>query len=195
MIQMKDEIQKMFIENAECMSRTADTLTEELNKVAIFLIQTLKMGNRVFICGNGGSAAQAQHFAAELSVRFEKDRRALPVMSLTTDTSVITACANDYTFDRVFARQIEALGTPGDLLIGLTTSGNSKNVIEAIKVADKMNINNLILNGKNGGLINTEPIKSMVKHQLIVPFDNTARIQEAHIVIIHILCKLVEEAF
>ena len=144
------------------------------------------------LCGNGGSAADAQHIAAEFVVRFRSNynRKSLSALALTTDTSLITACGNDYGFENIFARQIEGLGNKGDFLIGISTSGNSSNVYKAFELARKKGIRTLLLSGKDGG-----KIKNIADNSIIVLHNNTARIQEAHITIGHILCRLVEEIY
>jgi D-sedoheptulose 7-phosphate isomerase len=147
----------------------------------------LSGGGRVLICGNGGSAADAQHFAAELSGRFVTERRPLAGIALTTDTSALTAIGNDYGFDKVFARQLEALGRTGDLFVGISTSGNSGNVIEAVKAARAVGIKTLGLLGRDGG-----KLKDMMDDCLVVPSDVTARIQEVHIMVIHFWCEVVD---
>jgi D-sedoheptulose 7-phosphate isomerase len=144
-------------------------------------------GGRVLICGNGGSAADAQHFAAELSGRFVAERRSLAGIALTTDTSALTAIGNDYGFDRVFARQLEGLGRPGDLLVGISTSGNSGNVFEAVKAAKEIGITTLGLLGRDGG-----KLKGAMDDCLVVPSSVTARIQEVHIMVIHFWCEVVD---
>lgn len=142
------------------------------------------------ICGNGGSAADAQHFAAELSGRYKKERKALAGIALTTDTSALSAIGNDYGFEFVFSRQVEALGNENDVLIGISTSGKSPNVLEALKKAKELNMLCLGLSGKGGGTMN-----KLCDHNLVVPSDDTARIQEMHIVIIHTLCQIIDESF
>jgi D-sedoheptulose 7-phosphate isomerase len=155
-------------------------------------ISVLRAGGKLLVCGNGGSAADSQHIATELTVRFEADRPALPAIALTTDTSTLTAAGNDLGFDQIFARQVAALGRKGDLLIGLTTSGDSANVIAALKTARKMGLVTACLAGRNGGRIAEA---GLADHCLIVPGDNTARIQEVHILIGHLLCAAVDAAF
>ena len=154
------------------------------------MAERLKRGCRVLVCGNGGSAADAQHMAAELSGRFVKERRALAGIALTTDTSALTAIGNDYGFDRVFSRQVEALGRPGDLLIGISTSGNSPNVILAVEAAKGLGMRTLGLLGRDGG-----KLKGLVDDALIVPSTVTARIQEVHQMIYHFWCEAVEQHF
>jgi len=151
------------------------------------MAELLMRGGRVLICGNGGSAADAQHFAAELSGRFVTERPALGGVALTTDTSALTAIGNDYGFDRIFSRQLEALGRTGDLLVGISTSGNSENIIQAVKTAKQLEIRTLGLLGRNGG-----KLKDMMDDCLIVPSNVTARIQEVHIMIIHFWCETVD---
>ncbi|MDR1841349.1 MAG: D-sedoheptulose 7-phosphate isomerase [Holophagales bacterium] len=154
------------------------------------MARRLAGGAKVLICGNGGSAADAQHFAAEMCGRFVTERRALAGIALTTDTSALTAIGNDYGFDRVFARQVEALGRPGDLLIGISTSGNSENVVQAVKSAQALEIRTLGLLGRDGGRLN-----ALMDDCLIVPDDVTARIQEVHIMVIHFWCEILDERF
>lgn len=165
-----------------------ESLKDEIIESAKIIINSIKKGNKLLICGNGGSAADSQHFAAELVGRFKKDRKALPAISLTVDTSILTAWSNDYSFDTVFSRQVEAVGKKGDVLFGISTSGNSQNVIEAFKIANKTGIYTIALSGKDGG-----KMKKYAKLNIIVPANDTARIQEAHILIIHILCSIIEK--
>jgi D-sedoheptulose 7-phosphate isomerase len=146
-------------------------------------------GGKLLVFGNGGSAADAQHFAAELVVRFMRDRAALPAMALTTDSSVLTAGANDNGFESVFRRQVEAHGRPGDVAVGISTSGRSPNVVEALRLARERELITVGLTGGGGG-----ELRGLVHHLVDVPHDDTARIQEVHGMVIHILCQLVEEA-
>ena len=159
-----------------------------IEQIGSVLISALSSNKRVFICGNGGSAADAQHIAAELVGRFKKERRGLPAIALTTDTSILTAVANDYGYEQVFARQIEALASAGDVLIGISTSGNSPNVVEAVKAARSIGVTTIGLTGGSGGTL-----KALCDETLIVPSDITARIQEAHILVGHILCEMIDE--
>jgi D-sedoheptulose 7-phosphate isomerase len=151
------------------------------------LVDCLRRGGCVFWLGNGGSAADCQHLAAELVGRFERDRRGLASIALTTDTSALTSIANDYGFDQIFSRQVEALCRPGDLVIGISTSGNSPNVLAAMRTAARLGIQTAGLSGRDGG-----KLKTLTDACLIVPAENTARIQEAHILVGHILCDLAE---
>lgn len=164
-------------------------LRSELATMAITLSECLRSGAKILLCGNGGSAADCQHIAAELTGRLRAERRPLAALALTTDTSALTCIGNDYDFDQVFARQIRALGKPGDCLIGITTSGNSPNVVEAFKAARELNITRIGLLGRDGGLL-----RDLCDLSLIVPSDDTARIQEAHIFLAHTLCAEIEIA-
>jgi D-sedoheptulose 7-phosphate isomerase len=154
------------------------------------MAKCLAQGGKLLICGNGGSAADAQHFAAELSGRFVTERRALAAIALTTDTSALTAIGNDYGFDRIFARQVEALGRPGDLLIGISTSGNSPNVVHAVQAARSLGAGAIGLLGRDGGQLGT-----LMDDCLTVPSNVTARIQEVHIMVIHFWCEILDEKF
>jgi phosphoheptose isomerase len=154
------------------------------------LIGALKGGHKILVCGNGGSAADAQHMAAELVGRFERERAALPAVALTTDSSILTAWANDYGYDTVFARQVEALGQPGDALVGISTSGNSPSVLQALRVAQQRGLTCVALTGRAGGQL--AALAGVCS--LVVPAEETARIQEVHITVIHIWAKLIEEA-
>lgn len=145
-------------------------------------------GNKLLICGNGGSAADSQHFAAELVGRFEKEKQPLPAISLTTDTSILTAIANDYGYDDVFAKQVKALGEKGDILFAISTSGNSPNVLKAVEFAREIGMKSISLTGKDGG-----KIARISDIDINIPVFSTARVQEAHITVIHIICKIVED--
>jgi D-sedoheptulose 7-phosphate isomerase len=155
-------------------------------------ISVLKSGGKLLFAGNGGSAADSQHIATELTVRFETTRRGLPAIALTTDTSALTAASNDFGFDRAFARQVEALGRPGDMFVGITTSGTSPNVIEALRVARANGLGTACLTGRSGGIVAAQRLSD---HCLIVPSDVTCRIQEVHIFLGHLLCAAVDSAF
>jgi len=154
------------------------------------ITDTFKNGNKILLCGNGGSASDCQHLATEFMVRYVNQRRPLPAIALTTDTSILTAHTNDFGFERVFSRQIEALGNSGDCLIALSTSGNSKNIIEAVKMAQHKDMNVVILTGKTGG-----KLADFKQNIITVPSNITARIQEAHIIIGHWWCQLADENF
>ena len=158
-----------------------------IKKAAEEIINALKHGHKVLACGNGGSAADAQHFVAELVGRFEKERKALPAICLTTNTSTLTAISNDYDYNVVFKRQVEALGEKGDVLLGITTSGNSRNVLMAIEAAKDKGMKTICLTGREGGVAASEcDIPIVIKNPV------TARIQECHILTIHIICSLID---
>ena len=164
-------------------------LLEKVNEIVALLARTFREGRHVYFCGNGGSAADAQHLAAEFSGRFYKDRKALPAEALHCNTSYLTAVANDYGYDLIYARLIEGLGKTGDVLIGLSTSGNSKNVIKAFETAKEKSMISIGFTGQDGG-----NMKSHADHLVAIPSSNTPRIQEAHMLLGHIICQLVEEA-
>ena len=178
-----DEI-NAHIQTAQKMPALAQTI----QKAALLAIQTLKNGNKILICGNGGSAADAQHIAAELTGRYKRERRGLSAIALTTETSALTAIGNDYGYDFVFSRQFEALAQKGDLLWGISTSGNSTNVLNALKLAKKMECNTLGFSGRNGG-----EMKEWCDILLISPSEDTPRIQEMHILMAHIICDLIDK--
>lgn len=162
---------------------------EKISRFAAMIASTLRNGGKLMICGNGGSAAEGQHFAAEMIVRLTEKypRSGLPCIALSTDTSVLTACANDLGFDMIFARQVEALGRAGDLLIALSTSGKSENVNRAVKTARKMGIGTVAISGKDGGELTT-----IADFSIVVPSDSTLRIQEEHLFILHQATELLE---
>jgi phosphoheptose isomerase len=155
--------------------------------IADRIAQTLRAGGKLLIAGNGGSAADAQHFATELVVRFERRRAAFAALALSTDTSVLTAAANDFGYDRVFARQIEALGRPGDVALGISTSGESAHVLRGIEAATALGLRTIALTGRDGG-----PLGAAAAIHINVPDASTARVQEVHMTIIHAVCALVE---
>ena len=159
---------------------------EPVVKAAGAIVAALNQGRAVLVFGNGGSAADAQHFAAELVGRYERERRAWPAIALTTDTSALTAIGNDYGFDRVFARQVEALGTAGDVAIGITTSGNSPNVLRALETANERGLTTVALTGRGG------EAGKIATHHIAVAEDRTARVQEVHATLLHVICELVE---
>ena len=163
-------------------------LTDRITAAVDLLAAALKDGNKLLVMGNGGSAADAQHFTAEIVGRFKMERRGLPAIALTTDTSILTAIGNDYGFDRVFVRQVEALAQPGDVVVGISTSGSSKNVFIAMETARDIGCRTIGLLGGEGGTI-----AGVADMSLIVPSSDTPRIQEGHITIIHIICDLVEK--
>jgi D-sedoheptulose 7-phosphate isomerase len=161
-----------------------------IEKVVEVITSAFKNGNRIYFCGNGGSASDAQHLAAEFSGRFYKDRKALPAEALHCNTSYLTAVANDYGYDVVYSRMIDGIGQVGDVLIGLSTSGNSDNIIKAFEAAKKKGMINIAFTGEKGG-----KMKEMADHLINVPSNDTPRIQESHITIGHVICQLVEEKY
>ncbi|CAJ99974.1 gmhA [Helicobacter acinonychis str. Sheeba] len=183
-------IKKEFLAHKEALEKSLESLEESLIQSVQLLIETLENEGKILICGNGGSASDAQHFAAELTGRYKLERKGLSAISLSTDTSVLTAIANDYGYEEVFARQVEALGNPQDILIGISTSGNSKNVLKAYEKAKDLGIKTISLVGRDGGKM--KPLSDIA---LIVPSGDTPRIQEIHILIIHILCDCIERHF
>lgn len=185
------EFERLFDEHLASVER-AKALALPAAILAEAAISALRGGGKLLLCGNGGSAADSQHIATELTVRFEADRQALPAIALTTDTSTLTAAGNDFGFDHIFARQVAALGRKGDLLVGLSTSGNSSNVIEALKTARKIGVVTACLTGRDGGVIARD---GLADHCLVVAAEKTARIQEVHILIGHLLCSAVDAAF
>ena len=163
---------------------------EHLARAAQLMVQTLHNGHKILLCGNGGSAADAQHIAAELTGRYKTERRGLPAIALTTDTSALTAIANDFGYDKVFSRQVEALANKGDLVIGISTSGNSANILLALEQAKSIGCTTLGLTGNSGGKMN-----ALCDINLVVPSNNTPRIQEMHILFGHILCQIVDASW
>ena len=151
------------------------------------MVASLKAGGKILVCGNGGSASDSQHFAAELVGRFERERRALSSIALTTDTSILTAIGNDYSYDRVFSRQVEAIGRAGDVLLGISTSGGSRNVLEAFAVAKRAGLTTVALTGRDGGVVG-----AAADIHINVPSQSTARVQEVHRTLMHAMCDLIE---
>ncbi len=186
---MRDRIKDILLESIQVKEELLHTKIGDILEVAELIIDALKKSGKVILFGNGGSASDAQHIAAELVGRFKKDRAALAAIALTTNTSVLTSIANDYGYDIVFARQVEALAQKNDIAIGISTSGKAKNVASGIKQAKKMGLKTVALTGSDGG-----ELAKLADVSLIVPSSVTARIQEAHITIGHILCELIEES-
>lgn len=176
-------------ELAEVARRTADTLEGEIGQLVQMVVEVIQGGGRLLFCGNGGSAADAQHLAAEYVVRFHSERRGLPAMALTTDTSILTAAANDYGFQEIFARQVQALGRPGDLLILHSTSGESGNLLRAAETARACGLKTAALLARSGGRL-----KGMVDLPLVIPTKVTARAQEMHMAVGHLVCEAVDRA-
>lgn len=185
---MLTEIASQLAAHRDVIIRIERELSPQIAEMVTLLLQTFERGGKVLVMGNGGSAADAQHFVAEIVGRFKMERRGLPAIALSTDTSILTAIGNDYGFDKVFRRQVEALAAPGDLVVGISTSGNSPNVLQALELARETGCSTVGLLGKDGG-----SIKGICDLALIVPSDDTPRVQEGHITIIHIVCDLLEK--
>ncbi len=186
---MRDKIKDILLESIQVKEELLRTSIGKIIEITDIVIDCLKKNGKVILFGNGGSASDSQHIAAELVGRFKKDRTGLAAIALTTNTSILTALANDYGYEIVFAKQIEALGQKNDVAIGISTSGKAKNVVLAIKQAKKMSLKTITLIGADGG-----ELAKLADVSLVVPSSVTARIQEAHITIGHIVCELVEEA-
>ena len=168
----------------------AASLHEEFTKMTEQLVQTYKKGGGLYVAGNGGSAADAQHFVAELVVKLSKDRTPIKAVALTVDTSIITAAGNDFSYDDIFSRQVEALMGPNDMFMGITTSGNSPNILKCFAMCKKIGAKSILLSGKDGGKAVKE---KMADFNLIAPGPNTARIQEVHTIVYHTLCLAIEK--
>ena len=187
---LEERIRMHFHESAQLKQQAAALLAEPLAQAIAALANALANGGRVLACGNGGSAADAQHFAAELVGRFERERPELAAVALSTDSSILTAIGNDYGFDQVFARQVRALGQPGDVLLAISTSGHSVNVIEAVRAAQEREMLVVAFTGKGGGQMGA--LLRDIDVHLCVPHDRTARIQEVHLLMLHCLCDGVD---
>jgi D-sedoheptulose 7-phosphate isomerase len=182
LIQASIDVKKQVLEN--------EVLIQAISSIVNVVVNAFQKGNRIYLCGNGGSAADAQHLAAEFSGRFYIDRKALPAEALHCNTSYLTAVANDYSYDVVYARLVEGICNPGDVLIGLSTSGNSVNIVKAFEQAKLKNVTTIGFTGTNGG-----QLKSISDHLINIPSTDTPRIQECHILVGHIICQLVEEKY
>ena len=183
-------IKDIFANTITLASNVKDTLSNDIVEVSALIFERLMNGNKIMACGNGGSAGDSQHFASELVNRFEIDRNELAGLALTTDSSTITSIANDYGYEEIFSKQISAIGKKNDILLAITTSGNSRNIYRAIEQAHKNDITVILLTGKNGGQASTA-----LRHgdrEIRVPSNSTARIQEIHLVVIHCICSLIE---
>lgn len=189
-MQLQDRIKQHFKASIEAKQQALEILVEPINAAAGAIVQCLLAEGKVLSCGNGGSAGDAQHFSAEMLNRFERERPALPAIALSTDTSTITAIANDYSYDEIFSKQVRALGNKGDILLAISTSGNSANVVEAVKVARQRELKVIALTGKNGGRM--RELMAQGDIEICVPSGVTARIQEVHLLVIHCLCDLID---
>lgn len=186
----QDQIKALFTASINTKQTAAETMVEDIAKAVELLEDAVKNGNKVLSCGNGGSAADAQHFSSEFINRFHQDRESIPAVALTTDSSTITSIANDYSYDEIFSRQISSLGQPGDILLAISTSGNSGNVVRAMQEASNRNMHTIAFTGRDGGKMG-----SLIQGQdieLRVPSEITARIQEVHLLLIHILCARID---
>lgn len=184
-----DHLHRYIDQHRQALDRLAE-LAPEVRRAAQACVDALERGNKLLICGNGGSAADAQHFAAELTGRYRRERRPLPAIALTTDSSALTCIGNDYAFEEVFARQVQALAQPGDVLVGISTSGKSANIIRALDVAHGRGAFTIALTGESGG-----PAALSADVSLRAPSGRTAQIQEMHILLIHVLCETIDDAF
>ena len=189
---MSDKIKNIISESIEVKQKVLnnDQIIATVQTIVKEIVAALKNGNRLYFCGNGGSAADAQHLAAEFSGRFYTDRDALPAEALHCNTSYLTAVANDYSYDVVYARLVKGIGEKGDILVGLSTSGNSANIVKAFEAAKEKGILTIGFTGEGGG-----KMKSLSDYLIDIPSKNTPRIQESHIMIGHIICQLVEEKY
>lgn len=186
---MKEQIRNFLNASADLKYQVAESLSEKIAEAAQAVVDSLKGGGKLMLMGNGGSAADSQHLAAELVGRFKQNRKAVPALALTVDTSALTALGNDFGFETVFERQIEALGRKGDVAIGISTSGNSENVVRAVRLANQLGVKTIGFLGNQGG-----KLRDCVNIPIVVPSNDTARIQEVHITIGHIICEIVEQA-
>ena len=185
-------VKEEFAESLAANRRAAGVLAEPIAEAAALMLECLRAGGKILSCGNGGSAADAQHFASELINRFETERSSLPAVALTTDSSTLTSIANDRRYEEIFSRQISGLGKPGDVLLAVSTSGESANIVEAVRAAHRSEMRVVALTGRDGGALSGVLKKSDI--ELKVPHTRTARIQEIHLLAIHCLCRLLDDA-
>ena len=188
---MIEKIKANFTESIQTKISAIEILPEAIEKAAYMMVEALIRGNKILTCGNGGSASDAQRFSSEMLNRFERDRPSLPAIALSTDTSTLTAIANDTSFDEVFAKQVRALGQPGDILLAISSSGNARNVIAAVEAALSRDMTIVVLSGRDGG----EIAGFLSEHdvEIRVPSNRTARIQEVHLLAIHNLCECIDD--
>ncbi|MGB6977354.1 MAG: phosphoheptose isomerase [Gammaproteobacteria bacterium] len=187
---LTERIRQHFEDSIQTKILAADSLLDHIRQAGELMANSLLDNHKILCCGNGGSAGDCQHFAAELLNRFETERPSLPAIALTTDTSTITSIANDYSFDQIFSKPIKALGQPGDILLAISTSGNSRNIIEAIKAAHERGLRIVALTGRDGGKMAT--LLNVNDIEIRVPSPSTCRIQETHLLILHCLCDVID---
>jgi D-sedoheptulose 7-phosphate isomerase len=189
-VDIQKRIERHFLASIEAKQKSLEHVAPGISNASIISVQALLDGNKILCCGNGGSAADAQHFAAELLNRFEIERPGLPALAITTDSSTLTSIANDYDYNQIFSKQVRALGQAGDLLLAISTSGNSENVVQAIHAAHEREMKVIAMTGRDGGeiarLLNSSDV------EIRVPVESTARIQEVHILALHCLCDLID---
>ncbi len=186
-----NRIRQLFVDSMEAKMAAAEVLPEFIEAAGQRMVEALLYGGKILACGNGASASDAQRFASELLNRFERERPSLPAMALSADTATLTAIANDYSYTEVFSKQVRALGNPGDVLLVISTSGNSANVVQAIQAAHDKELTVIALTGKDGGKM--APLYANTDVEIRVPSDSTARIQEVHLVILHALCDYIDQ--
>lgn len=185
---MKERINEVLSEQINNLENLRNSdYADNLKEIVKVIVESLKKGGKVLIAGNGGSAADSQHISAELIGRFMKERKAIPAIALTTDSSILTCMGNDYGYDAIFRRQVEGLGNKGDIFIGISTSGNSKNIIEAVEEARKKGLITIGLLGRDGG-----KLKELCDYDITFPYEETARVQEHHIMTYHMMCEFIE---
>ncbi len=189
-MQYKERVKQLFRASLETKQKSLEVLPDAITVAADTIVTSLLTERKVLACGNGGSAGDSQHFSSELLNRFERERPSLPAIALTTDSSTLTSIANDYNYNEVFSKQVRALGRAGDVLLAISTSGNSRNVIEAIKVAHQRNMKVVALTGRDGGAMRELLLEGDI--EICVPSQVTARIQEVHLLVIHCLCDLID---
>jgi D-sedoheptulose 7-phosphate isomerase len=189
-MQANQRVAELFRASLETKQRSMAVLPDRIAAAAGVMVQSLLAGGKVLACGNGGSAGDSQHFSSEMLNRFERERPALPAIALSTDTSTLTSIANDYSYEEIFSKQVRALGHAGDVLLAITTSGNSRNVLEAVKVAQQRQLQVVALTGRDGGAM--RGLLQAGDVEICVPSSVTARIQEVHLLVIHCLCDLID---
>ncbi len=187
---LEQRIQQHFFDSADLKYAAAEVLTKPIADAVGTLMGCITSGGKVLVCGNGGSAGDAQHFAAEFVGRFERERPGLAAIALTTDSSILTAVGNDYDFNAIFSKQVQAIGSPGDVLLAITTSGNSANVLAAVDAAHAKEMSVIALTGRDGGKMRKLLLETDV--HICVPHERTARIQEVHLLVVHCLCDAVD---